>query len=103
MLSSGLLFIERHSKILIALFSSTFGIFFFSLAHDPAQRSYRQCLPSRFKKDLIKVIASDGIETLLKNIGASERMTRTEIDTILSEAGSEDKKTVPANKMALLL
>ena len=100
MLSSGLLFIERHSKILIAFFSSTFGIF---LAHDPAQRSYRQCLPSRFKKDLIKVIASDGIETLLKNIGASERMTRTEIDTILSEAGSEDKKTVPANKMALLL
>ena len=49
------------------------------------------------------MIASDGIETLLKNIGASERMTRTEIDTILSEVGSEDKKTVPANKMALLL
>lgn len=67
------------------------------------QRSYRQCLPSRFKKDLIKVIASDGIETLLENIGASERITRTEIDTILSEAGSVDKKTVPANKMALLL
>jgi hypothetical protein len=67
------------------------------------QCSYRQCLPSRFKKDLVKVIASDGIETLLKNIGASERITRTEIDTILSEAGSTDKKTVPANKMALLL
>jgi hypothetical protein len=65
--------------------------------------SYRQCLPSRFKKDLVKVIASDGIETLLKNIGASERMSRTEIDTILAEAGSADRKTIPANKMALLL
>ena len=67
------------------------------------QNSYRQCLPSRFKKDLVKVIASDGIETLLKNIGASERMSRTEIDTILAEAGSADRKTIPANKMALLL
>ena len=90
-------FIEQHSKILTA-FSLLSTIF--SQSH---QRSYRQCLPSRFKKDLVKVIASDGIETLLKNIGASERMTRTEIDTILSEAGSTDQKTVPANKMALLL
>eukprot|EP00563_Minutocellus_polymorphus_P003499 CAMPEP_0181045286 /NCGR_PEP_ID=MMETSP1070-20121207/13723_1 /TAXON_ID=265543 /ORGANISM="Minutocellus polymorphus, Strain NH13" /LENGTH=81 /DNA_ID=CAMNT_0023123797 /DNA_START=76 /DNA_END=321 /DNA_ORIENTATION=+ len=67
------------------------------------QVHYRQCLPSRFKKDLVKVIASDGIETLLKNIGASERVSRTEIDTILYEAGSTDRKTIPANKMALLL
>lgn len=78
------------------------------LSHSPTSPispycSYRQCLPSRFKKDLVKVIASDGIETLLKNIGASERMSRTEIETILAEAGSADRKTIPANKMALLL
>jgi hypothetical protein len=30
-------------------------------------------------------------------------MSRTEIDTILAEAGSADRKTIPANKMALLL
>mmetsp|Transcript_36559 Transcript_36559/g.79910 ORF Transcript_36559/g.79910 Transcript_36559/m.79910 type:complete len:123 (-) Transcript_36559:307-675(-) len=67
------------------------------------QVHYRQCMPSRFKKDLVKVIASDGIETLLRNIGAEERVSRSEIDTILFEAGSKDNKTIPANRMMHLI
>ena len=49
------------------------------------------------------MIASDGIEALLRNIGAEERISRSEIDTILCEAGSVDNKTIPANRMMHLI
>jgi hypothetical protein len=56
-------------------------------------------LPSRFRQDIIKAatssrqynaqatVSADGIENVLQNIGAGNRMSRSEIDSILTEVG----------------
>lgn len=68
--------------------------------------SYTHELPSRCKKELLAVadknndgnIPLEGIEMLLKNIGASDRISRNEIETILCEEGQCDNKTIDSSK-----
>eukprot|EP00986_Skeletonema_menzelii_P012532 scaffold6943_cov157-Skeletonema_menzelii.AAC.9 len=56
-------------------------------------------LPRRFRQDIVKAasssrqyndqatVSADGIENVLQNIGAGNRMSRSEIDEILNEVG----------------
>jgi hypothetical protein len=43
-------------------------------------------------------IPVEGIEALLRNIGASDRMSRAEIETILSEEGESHAKVIERGK-----
>ena len=43
-------------------------------------------------------IPLEGIEILLENIGASDRISRSEIETILCEEGQCDSKTIERSK-----
>ena len=47
-------------------------------------------------------IPVEGIETLLRNIGASDRMSRAEIETILCEEGESHAKVIERSKLAAL-
>lgn len=61
--------------------------------------SYAMELPRRFRQDIAKAasssrqynaqatVSADGIENVLQNIGAGNRMSRSEIDEILNEVG----------------
>ena len=44
-------------------------------------------------------IPVEGIETLLRNIGASDRMSRAEIETILSEEGESHAKVIERGEL----
>lgn len=69
-------------------------------------------LPSRFRKDLLKVVEKDGakgvvevdaLNTILVNIGRpEERLSEEELNTILSEAGVDDR-AIPVDKMIQLM
>jgi hypothetical protein len=81
--------------------------------------SYTQELPRRFRQDIIKAatssrqynahatISADGIENVLQNIGAGNKMSRSEIDEILGEIGKcplHSKTTViSANQLLQLI
>jgi hypothetical protein len=47
-------------------------------------------------------IPVEGIETLLRNIGASDRMSRAEIETILSEEGESHAKVIERGELETL-
>jgi hypothetical protein len=73
--------------------------------------SYAQCLPSRFKKDILKVaagntgnqlIASEGLQRVLNNIGASNRLSTQELDTIITELGGIEKSVKVEKMMSVL-
>ena len=61
--------------------------------------SYAMEFPRRFRQDIVKAasssrqynaqatVSADGIESVLQNIGAGNRMSRSEIDEILNEVG----------------
>ena len=80
------------------------------LQHKSTTHSYVHELPSRCKKDMLAVadknkdgrIPVEGIETLLRNIGASDRMSRAEIETILCEEGESHAKVIERSKLAAL-
>jgi hypothetical protein len=67
--------------------------FFFSFS----SYSYTQEIPSRFKKDLVKaatkgtntpdIVAMDGLHRLLFNIGATQRVSTTDVEAIFNELG----------------
>jgi hypothetical protein len=75
------------------------------------KQNYGQCLPTRFKKEIIKAadenrdgnIPIDGLEKLLLNIGAAGRVSRSEIETIFSEAGEPSNMTIRSENMMKLL
>ena len=62
--------------------------------------SYAQEFPNRFRKDVVKAatinsrqlnieaVSAEGIEHVLQNIGMGHRMSRDEIEGIVSEVGS---------------
>ncbi|KAL7448246.1 hypothetical protein ACHAWC_002325 [Mediolabrus comicus] len=82
-------------------------------------QNYTQELPRRFRQDIIKAatssrqynahatISADGIENVLQNIGAGNKMSRSEIDEILGEIGKcplHSKTTViSANQLLQLI
>lgn len=86
--------------------------------------SYSQEFPKRFRKDIVKVassmtsrqlnsspanaVSASGIESVLQNIGAGHKMSRSEIQGIVSEVGScpigrEDDCTITADQMLDLI
>ena len=62
--------------------------------------SYSQEFPKRFQKDVVKAatvnsrqlnvqaVSADGIEHFLQNIGMGHRMSKSEIEGIISEVGT---------------
>mmetsp|Transcript_7383 Transcript_7383/g.10483 ORF Transcript_7383/g.10483 Transcript_7383/m.10483 type:complete len:135 (+) Transcript_7383:137-541(+) len=83
------------------------------------QIHYSQCIPSRFRKEIVsaaikavgdnnkittesKAIAPEGLERLLQNIGASNRLSQSDISLIFSEYG-EGSGVIPTDKMFHLL
>eukprot|EP00561_Arcocellulus_cornucervis_P014800 CAMPEP_0185802556 /NCGR_PEP_ID=MMETSP1322-20130828/2058_1 /TAXON_ID=265543 /ORGANISM="Minutocellus polymorphus, Strain RCC2270" /LENGTH=118 /DNA_ID=CAMNT_0028498317 /DNA_START=237 /DNA_END=593 /DNA_ORIENTATION=+ len=75
------------------------------------RENYVHELPSRCKKDMLAVadknkdgrIPVEGIETLLRNIGASDCMSRAEIETILSEEGESHAKVIERDHLMNLI
>lgn len=61
--------------------------------------SYRQCLPSRFKKDLIKAAQKDesghislsDLQQVIENIRMQHKVTEQEMQTIFQEMGESGK------------
>ncbi|CAJ1954301.1 unnamed protein product [Cylindrotheca closterium] len=60
---------------------------------------YRQCLPSRFKKDLVKAatnresgrIAIDDLQQVIANISMEHKISEQEMETIFQELGESGK------------
>jgi hypothetical protein len=80
--------------------------------------SYSQEFPKRFRKDVVKaacsksscpgLISAEGIESILHNIGASNQMPRSEIESMLKEicdgnGSAEDYCTISVDQMFNLL
>lgn len=63
-------------------------------------QNYTQTYPKRFRKDVVKAaivnsrllnvpaVSAEGIEHVLHNIGMGHRMSRSEIESIISEVGT---------------
>mmetsp|Transcript_26429 Transcript_26429/g.53069 ORF Transcript_26429/g.53069 Transcript_26429/m.53069 type:complete len:136 (+) Transcript_26429:145-552(+) len=70
-----------------------------SILEEYRAQNYAMELPRRFRQDIVKAacssrqynaqatVSADGIESVLQNIGAGNRMSRSEIDEILNEVG----------------
>jgi hypothetical protein len=81
--------------------------------------SYSQEFPKRFRKDVVKaacsksscpgLISAECIESILHNIGASDQMPRSEIESMLKEicadgnGSSQDLCTISVDQMFDLL
>ncbi|KAL3803889.1 hypothetical protein HJC23_004051 [Cyclotella cryptica] len=61
---------------------------------------YSQELPRRFRKDIVKaasqssepssgLVSAEGIECILRNIGAGDQMSRSEIESMLREVNND--------------
>mmetsp|Transcript_18242 Transcript_18242/g.42014 ORF Transcript_18242/g.42014 Transcript_18242/m.42014 type:complete len:124 (+) Transcript_18242:206-577(+) len=77
-------------------------------------KHYAQCLPSRFKKDVVRAAAKDsssevvavgGLERVISNIGASDKVSRRDIEVIFSEIGGvgDDPERISTESMFKLL
>lgn len=76
----------------------------FTILNDYRTKNFSQCTNSRFFKTIISavdtnndnLISMEEYETLLKNIGADEEMTKEDMDAIFDELGvGEDEKVIP--------
>jgi len=94
---------EKHFKV-------TLDNKLVALTH--SKNSYAQTVPSRFRKEVISAADEDKdgqltaveIEHLLKNIGASDKLSKDELDHIMNELGVKSKICViPVDRMADLL
>jgi Ca2+-binding EF-hand superfamily protein len=73
--------------------------------------SYAQELPSRCKKEIIKaadkngngIITEEALCTMIDNIGASSRVSRSDIDNIIKELGDRSKSTIGAEKVLQII
>jgi hypothetical protein len=77
---------------------------FFDILHDYRNKNFTQCTNTRFFKTIISavdlnkddVISKEEYQTLLKNIGAEEQMTKEDMDAIFDELGvGDDKEVIP--------
>ena len=72
--------------------------------------SYTQELPTRFKKDFFQAaslehsdrIVLEGMQRVLANIGASHRLSPSEVKVIFDELGNEMGE-IPVKQMAQIL
>ncbi|KAL7483573.1 hypothetical protein ACHAW6_009215 [Cyclotella cf. meneghiniana] len=95
-----------------------------SILEEYRQNNYSQEYPKRFQKDIVKVassitsrqlnsspvnsVSAHGIEHVLRNIGAGHKMSRSEIQSIVSEVGAcpigtEDDCVITADQMLDLI
>ncbi|KAL3792314.1 hypothetical protein HJC23_006226 [Cyclotella cryptica] len=95
-----------------------------SILEEYRKSNYSQEYPKRFQKDIVKVasnitsrqlnsspvnaVSAHGIEHVLHNIGAGHKMSRSEIQSIVSEVGAcpigkEDDCVITADQMLDLL
>jgi hypothetical protein len=71
--------------------------------------SYAQCIPSRFKKDIVLAakdaetehVGIEGLEKVIVNIGASHKVSRHDMEIIFSEIGESGR--ISTDKMLKLL
>ncbi|EED88626.1 predicted protein [Thalassiosira pseudonana CCMP1335] len=81
---------------------------FFDILNDYRTRNYSQCIPSRFLKEVLMaldtdhdhVVTMEEYQTLLKNIGAQDKMTKEDLNEIFEELGvddnlHDDQKVIP--------
>jgi Ca2+-binding EF-hand superfamily protein len=69
--------------------------------------NYSQELPSRFKKEVIKAIDTEGngnisvdaFTTLLSNIGASDTVSKEDVHNIINELGDGSSETIPTDQV----
>eukprot|EP00978_Attheya_sp_CCMP212_P002915 scaffold6007_cov47-Attheya_sp.AAC.2 len=75
--------------------------------------NYAQEIPSRFRKEICQAatsrdgqVASDGLFRVINNIGASDRVTKEELETVCDELGDTSPNhthAMPVNKMMEIL
>eukprot|EP00522_Entomoneis_paludosa_P012827 CAMPEP_0172443772 /NCGR_PEP_ID=MMETSP1065-20121228/3984_1 /TAXON_ID=265537 /ORGANISM="Amphiprora paludosa, Strain CCMP125" /LENGTH=135 /DNA_ID=CAMNT_0013194109 /DNA_START=107 /DNA_END=514 /DNA_ORIENTATION=- len=74
------------------------------------QEHYAQCMPMRFKKELIAVatekspsqnVRVEGLEHLLTNIGKQDRVTSGDLQAIFQQNGNESGEIPPQQFMRL--
>ena len=70
--------------------------------------SYTQELPARFKKDIAKAavvhddfVGMSGVERVLANIGAQERLSKKDLELIFQEVGSNGE--IPAKRFIQII
>jgi hypothetical protein len=72
--------------------------------------SYSQCIPSRFKKDIVcaakeketEHVVIEGLQKVVANIGGAQQVSRHDLETIFSEVGSSDGRISCEQMMKLL-
>jgi ribosomal protein L20A (L18A) len=79
------------------------------LTSESSTYSYSQEMPSRFKKEIVsaakerneEIILIEGLERVLHNIGASHKISRSEMEVIFNELGVSGY--IPAERMVGLI
>jgi hypothetical protein len=74
--------------------------------------SYSQCIPSRFKKEIVLAavkqsetadrIVLDGLHRVIANIGVEHKISRDELQTIFAEIGEHDG-AIPKDRMLTMI
>lgn len=71
--------------------------------------SYAQCMPSRFKKDLLSAMADkgdrvalDGMQRVLANINMADRVSRSDMEIIFKEIGGNAEAISKENLMKII-
>ena len=73
--------------------------------------SYSQELPSRCRKEILQAVDKDGngvvhgdaLCIMLDNIGASNTVTREDVDNIIRELGDSSKATISREKVMQIM
>mmetsp|Transcript_21561 Transcript_21561/g.36736 ORF Transcript_21561/g.36736 Transcript_21561/m.36736 type:complete len:132 (-) Transcript_21561:486-881(-) len=88
-----------------------------SIMQEYRQANYTQCIPSRFKKDVVRAatnnnnnsnnnsdrIEVENLEQVLRNIGASDKITHQELEMIFLEEGDSHGRLAPQQLANMLL
>jgi hypothetical protein len=75
----------------------------------PIHYSYSQEIPSRFKKEVVSAakdkeatgVVLEGLERVLHNIGAADKISRQDIELIFNELG--EAGCIPAERMVKII
>lgn len=76
-----------------------------NILNDYRSKNFTQCTNTRFFKHIIsavdtnkdEMISKEEYETMLKNIGAEEQMTKKDMDDLFDELGVGDEKLIPVD------
>lgn len=72
--------------------------------------SYSQCIPTRFKKDIVRAAMPDGsdlvalenMQRVLANINMQHRVTQSDMEIIFKEIGGTTK-AIPADRLMTII